>query len=195
MARVSCASLLIEPYDMAPVLKRLDDGFDRLDLVDRHWRLRDGLNSMSPRRVSQILRLIVDELGELLVGIVAFAAHRLLQFVDGFRAEEVVLTVGAVLVFAAGIQARTAHRPTWVALTWRRRASSAITSRPMPPMRDARPGEVADRPRPGSGRWPRRPGRRGSSARSRCPSWRCTLTTPLITGLDVVLARLSRVWP
>ena len=35
MARVSWASPLIEPYDMAPVANRLDDRLDRLDLLDR----------------------------------------------------------------------------------------------------------------------------------------------------------------
>ena len=61
IASVSCASLLIEPYDIAPVLKRLTIASTG-STSSIGTGVRVDFSSMRPRSVQRCLRLIVDEL-------------------------------------------------------------------------------------------------------------------------------------
>jgi hypothetical protein len=53
IASVSCASLLIEPYDIAPVLKRCIRL--SIDSTSSSGTVSDGLNSSNPRKVHRFV--------------------------------------------------------------------------------------------------------------------------------------------
>jgi hypothetical protein len=101
MARVSCASLLIEPYDMAPVLKRLTMS-SMGSTSSMAIGLRDDLKSMRPRKVFRFFDWSLMS-GVLLEDVVALAANRVLELGDGLGTEQVVLAIAAVAVLAAGL--------------------------------------------------------------------------------------------
>ena len=142
IARFSCASLLIEPNDIAPVLKRLT-----ISLAGSTSSIGTGatvgleLQQAAQRR--QIAAVVVDQPRVLLEQPVVARAHRVLQLRDGVRVVHVELAAPAPLVLAADVEFAVE-----VGTASRRRSrcrlavSRAIASRPTPPMRDARPGEV-----------------------------------------------------
>ena len=103
MASVSCASWLIEPYDIAPVAKRLTIDVDRFDLVDRDRRHRRvaGLQLEQAAQRREVLALVVDQPGVLLEDRVLAAARRVLQLEHRVGVEQVVFAVAPPLVFAA----------------------------------------------------------------------------------------------
>ena len=81
MASVSCASLLIDPNDMAPVVKRFT-----ISLAGSTSSSGTGLslffNFIRPRRVHRLRALLVDEIGVFLKRLEAVLPHGLLQFAD-----------------------------------------------------------------------------------------------------------------
>ncbi len=103
IARVSCASLLMEPNDIAPVANRLTISLGGLDFVQGK-RARGFLELHQPAQRAQLPALIVDQLRILLIGLVAGRPHRMLQLADGRRIEQVIFPVDAILVLAARFQ-------------------------------------------------------------------------------------------
>ena len=103
IARVVCASRLIEPKLIAPVEKRLHDIGGRLDLVERH-RLVGGSELHQPADRQQPLALVVDRRGEGLVVGERIAAHRVLQFGDRLRRPGMRLAAQPEGVVAAEIE-------------------------------------------------------------------------------------------
>ena len=109
-ASVTCASVEIEPSDIAPVAKRLTIStagstssigiaFGRIDLE---------LEQSAQRH--QALALVVDERRVLLVGREAVAACRVLQLGDRVGRPHVRFAARAVGVLAAGIEHRVERR-------------------------------------------------------------------------------------
>ncbi len=92
-----------------PGLEALHDRFRRLDLFQRD-RVA-GLELEQPAQRAEIRRLLVHELGVRLEGLVAAAAHRLLQAMDGLGVEQVILAIGAPLVLASHRQRVPLERP------------------------------------------------------------------------------------
>ena len=100
MASVSCASLLIDPNDMAPVVKRLtislagstsSSGTGVVALLQLHQAAQGA----------QVRALVVDEVGVFLKRLEAVLPHRLLQLADGLRIEQVIFAVHALVIAAA----------------------------------------------------------------------------------------------
>ncbi len=109
MASVSCASWLIDPYDIAPVENRLKRALGGLDLVDRHRRT----HRLEPEQAAQrgaVLVLLVDQLRVLLENLELAAARRVLQLEHGLGIEQVVLAVTPPLVLAARFELGVARR-------------------------------------------------------------------------------------
>ena len=100
MASVSCASLLIEPNDMAPVVKRLT-----ISLAGSTSSSGTGVslffNFIRPRSVHRCAALLVDEIGVFLERLEALLPHRMLQFADGQRIQQVIFAVDALVIVAA----------------------------------------------------------------------------------------------
>ena len=103
MASVSCASLLMEPNDMAPVAKRFT-----ISLAGSTSSIGTGfsasLNSIRPRSVQSSLALVVDQLRVFLEGLEALLPDGVLQLADGQRIEQMILAAHAVLIAAADLQ-------------------------------------------------------------------------------------------
>ena len=103
MASVSCASLRIDPNDMAPVAKRFT-----ISLAGSTSSIGIGLaasfNSIRPRSVHKLAALVVDQLRVFLEGREARLPDRMLQLADGQRIEEMILAAHAVLIAAADFQ-------------------------------------------------------------------------------------------
>ena len=156
---------------MAPVANRRTIAFDRLDFVDRN-RLRVASSAPSrPRSVARVPVLIVDELRVLLEDRCSTATGCMLQLEHRVRIEQVILAVAAPLILTAPVQVGRSHAAaSGSAWLCRFRTSSAITSRPTPPMRDAVHVKYRSTNSCVRVRRPRRSGRRNSSAASRCPS-------------------------
>ena len=135
IARVSCASLLIDPNDIAPVSKRLTISF--AGSTSSIGTAPVCLNSSRPRSVRQVAALLVDQPREFLEHPVVTRAHRMLQLRDGVRVVHVELAAPAPLVLRRRHRARReiGHRSECAAMTIRG-TSRAIASRPMPPTRD-----------------------------------------------------------
>ena len=89
-------------------LEALHEALDRLDFLERH-RLA-GLEIQQAAQRREVLRAIVDQFGEGLVGRIAAGAHRFLQAMDRLGVEHMELAVGAPLVLAAGGQHVVADR-------------------------------------------------------------------------------------
>ena len=124
MARVSCASLEIEPYDIAPVAKRLTISLDRLDLVDRHRRRARRRGARTARAAwPGCVDWSSTSVGVLLEDVVALGARRVLQLEHRLRVEEVVLALAAPLVLAAELEVAVgalARAASGSATAWRR---------------------------------------------------------------------------
>ena len=103
MARVSCASLLIEPNDIAPVVKRLTISLagSTSSIGTGFLRLLD-LHQAAQRR--HVVALLVDEVGIFLKRLEAGLPHRMLQLADGQRIQQVIFAVDAIVVAAADRQ-------------------------------------------------------------------------------------------
>ena len=80
-------------------LEALHQAFDRFHFVERHRLGRLEIEQAAQR--GELGRLVVDQRGVGLERLVVAGAHRLLQAVDAFRVEQVVLALGAPLVLAA----------------------------------------------------------------------------------------------
>ena len=78
MASVSCASLLMEPNDMAPVAKRLTISLAG-STSSSGTGSADFLNSSSPRSVQSCAVLLVDQVGVFLERLGASLPHGMLQ--------------------------------------------------------------------------------------------------------------------
>ena len=91
-ASVSCASRDSDPSDIAPVEKRLTISCGRLDLVERDaGRGRAEAQQAAQGRAAR--RVVVDRGGELVVCLLAAAAHRVLEQGDRLGIPLMVLTV------------------------------------------------------------------------------------------------------
>ena len=103
MARVSCASLLMEPKLMAPVVKRFT-----ISLVGSTSSIGIGfsayLSLQQAAQRTQLAVLIVDEVRVLLEGGRVVLADRMLHLADGERIQQVILAAFAVLILAADNQ-------------------------------------------------------------------------------------------
>ena len=110
IASVSCASWLIEPYDIAPVANRLT-----IDSTGSTSSIGIGvgrvlqLEQAAQRR--ELLALVVDEPRVLLEDRVLPAPRRVLQLEHRLRVEQVVLAVAPPLVLAAPLEVVLADRP------------------------------------------------------------------------------------
>ena len=140
MARVSWASLLIEPKDIAPVLKRLTISVGRLDLVERDRRIA-GLRIEQPAQRAMLRFSSLTSSREFLEQARSgLAAHRVLQLGDGLRVAHVVLAVAAPLVVPAeSSRGASDVDPCRIGVAVAPADFAAITSMPMPPMREAVP--------------------------------------------------------
>ena len=100
MARVSCASLQMDPKLIAPVVKRLT-----ISLAGSTSSIGSGVSLyLSWKQTAQraeIAVLVVDEVSEFLEGSRVVGAHRVLHLADGDRIQQVVFAAFAVLVLAA----------------------------------------------------------------------------------------------
>ena len=121
-------------------LEAAHDRLDRLDLVDRD-RLHPGHEVHEAAQRAEVLRLLVDERRVLLEERVAPGAAGVLELVDRLRVEEVVLAGRAVLVLAAGGQARVDDRPL--------RREAALVAEPRLLRDDVDPDAADARRRPG----------------------------------------------
>ena len=109
MASVSCASWLIEPYDIAPVANRLMIASTGSTSSIGDWRPgRLEAKQSAQRRAVPVL--LVDEPCVLLENLVLAAASGVLQLEYRLGIEEVVLAVTAPLILAAGLEL---HGPGW----------------------------------------------------------------------------------
>ena len=107
MARVSWASAEIEPYDMAPVLKRLtiaDTGSTSSIGTGLAPDLRGRPDPEQAPQGAQPGRLVVDRPGVLLEDVVAAGPGGVLQLVDRGRVEQVELALPPPLVLAADLE-------------------------------------------------------------------------------------------
>ncbi len=93
MASVSCASLLMEPNDIAPVAKRFT-----ISLAGSTSSSGNGLvlalavqNSINPRRVHNVAVLLVDQVGVFLERLESLLTHGVLELADGLRIQQVIL--------------------------------------------------------------------------------------------------------
>jgi hypothetical protein len=100
MARVSCASLLMDPKLMAPVVKRLTISLAG-STSSSGMGSRLVLELQQAAQGAEILVLIVDQVGVLLERGGIVGPHRVLQLADGERIEQVILAALAVLIVAA----------------------------------------------------------------------------------------------
>ena len=103
MASVSWASREIEPYDMAPVAKRLTmstAGSTSSSGIGRSANLK----SSRPRSVSSCALLLVDQLAELAESSRLLMRVAVLQLGDHFGAEDVGFALAAPLVLAADVE-------------------------------------------------------------------------------------------
>ena len=171
-ARVSCASADSEPCDMAPVEKRRVMAVRRLDLVER--RPAGPAARSSSRSCSSVGGPVVDQRGELVVGLVARRpAIGPLQevrpaFIVVAAAFDHVVVVGVVLAAACGPgRSRASPRPE---LGVAGRTSSPSAAQPMPADDRRRAGEAGVDHLGAEADRPRRSARRGRSRRWRSPS-------------------------
>ena len=103
MASVSCASLLMEPNDMAPVAKRFT-----ISLAGSTSSSGTGcsafLNSIRPRSVhSWRFWLLIRSVYSWNVSKLSLP-HGVLQLADGERIEQVIFAAHAVLIVAADVE-------------------------------------------------------------------------------------------
>ena len=116
----------------------LDDRLDRLDLLDRHRLALVELELEQAAERAEPLVLLVDQAGVLLEDVVPARLGGVLEPEDGLGVEQVVLAVAAPLVLAAPRGAGPAGRRGWRRRGGGGRASrAAISSRPIPPTREA----------------------------------------------------------
>ena len=137
-ASVSCASRESEPSDIAPVEKRLtisaagSTSSSGMPPSSRRAEAQQAAQRRASRRVG------VDGGGELVVRLLAAAAHGVLQQRDRLGVPLMVLTVAPPGVEADNRAAGRRAVPG-NARAWRTSAPSAISVRPIPPMRDGVP--------------------------------------------------------
>ena len=137
IASVSCASWLIDPYDIAPVAKRLTmlSTGSTSSMGNRRGR-RLQLEQPAQRRA--LLALIVHEARVFLEDRVLAAPRRVLQLEHGVGVEQVILAVAAPLILAARLEIGRCTWPLRIrAPVPRSRFPRAMTSMPTPPIRDA----------------------------------------------------------
>ena len=177
IASVSCASLLIDPNDIAPVAKRLTISRGRLHLLDRHRLLR-GLQFHQPAQRAQIAVLLVDQIRVFLERLEALVAHRVLQLADRQRIQQMKLAVHPILISAARIELglRLRERLISVRMLHLRFARQHFQADAFDARRS--PGEVFVDQALVQARSPRTPARRDSFAASRCPSSRRPSAVP-----------------
>jgi hypothetical protein len=110
MASVLCASVEIEPSDIAPVAKRLTISAGGLDLLQRDGlgRVDLELEQAAQRHVAPAL--VVDELRVFLVGVPLVGARAVLQLGDRVGRPHVLFAAHAPGVFAAGVEHARQHR-------------------------------------------------------------------------------------
>ena len=105
MASVSCASLLIEPNDIAPVVKRFT-----ISVAGSTSSSGTGLSALlelhQAAQGAQVAVLLVDEVGVFLEGLEVVLPHGVLQLADGLRVQQVVFAADAIVVVAADRQLR-----------------------------------------------------------------------------------------
>ena len=107
MASVSCASLLMDPKDIAPVAKRFT-----ISLAGSHFFDGDGFGSRVLGRAevheaaqgAQRLILFVDQVCEFLKRVVAVFTDRMLELADGLRIDQMIFAADAVLIVAADLK-------------------------------------------------------------------------------------------
>ncbi len=102
IARFSCASRLMEPRDMAPVLKRLT--ISRAGSTSSRGIDFEERNFKRPAKGGHVAALVVHDLGVLLEELVAAGADGVLQQGDRVRVVHVELAAPPPLILAAGIQ-------------------------------------------------------------------------------------------
>ena len=139
IASVSCASREIEPSDIAPVTKRLT-----ISLAGSTSSMRQPLvlgqlaELQQPAQRRPARRVLVDELGVLVVGRLAAVADRVLEQRDRLRVPHVVLALAAPRVDAAdGQQVVVGERRIAARVAVERLERQHVA--PMPPIRDAVP--------------------------------------------------------
>ena len=190
MASVSWASLEIEPYDIAPVAKRLT-----ISLTGSTSSIGTGgahavTEGEQAAQCRQSPRLIVDQPRVFLVDVVALGTRGVLELEDGLRIEQVVFAFASPLVLAAQVEvavgalrrAAPGRRPGGGARPRRRSASRPMPSEP----RDGA-GEVLVDQLLRTGRSPRTPGRRVYDATVEMPILDITFRTPLPAALTYFL--------
>ena len=100
IASASCASLLMEPYDMAPVLKRLtidSTGSTSSSGIGSIYELE----IQQPAQRASFAGLVVDQRRVALEQVIVVGAHGPLQEVNGLRVEQMAFPVLSPLVVAA----------------------------------------------------------------------------------------------
>ena len=103
IASVSCASLLIEPNDMAPVVNRLTISFAG-STSSRGIGCRQELELEQAAQIRAPLALVVHELGKLGEGLRIVGPRRVLELVDRVRIPVVVLALDAIVDLPAEIE-------------------------------------------------------------------------------------------
>ena len=103
MARVSCTSFEIEPYDIAPVAKRFTISHaGSTSSIGTGGRTLAEREQAAQRR--EALRLVVDKARVLLVDVVSLGSRRVLELEHGLGVEQVVLALAAPLVLTAQLE-------------------------------------------------------------------------------------------
>ena len=103
MASVSCASLEIEPNDMAPVAKRFTISAAG-STSSSGTGSSDFLHLQQPAQRAELPVLLVDQVRVFLESLEVLLPHRVLQLGDGLRIDQVILAARAVLIVAADRQ-------------------------------------------------------------------------------------------
>ena len=104
IASVSCASLEIEPNDIAPVANRftisLAGSTSSIGIGSRRLELEQ------PAQRTQMLALLIDQVRVFLESLEASLPHRMLHFADARRIQQMILAAHAERVTAAHRQFR-----------------------------------------------------------------------------------------
>jgi hypothetical protein len=109
IARVLCASVEIDPSDIAPVAKRLTISFAG-STSSSGTAGPAGLDLEQAAQGHVPPRLIVDQRRVFLVGLVLAGARRVLQLGDHLGRPHVLFATHPVSVLAAGVEHRRQHR-------------------------------------------------------------------------------------